>query len=277
MGALWGSASDTFINYAYFTSDLSCYGGGRTPLSESNTLSYDSTTFELNGTVSIGDYTGTSLIGALNAYSDNYTLRDYSHWLLIKGKNAVTFTINGRTNPIKMDHQVILLPSLASEGNMSFDGWYIDDGLTTPLTEFEVTSDTGLYGKFEENPNSYTISFDTRREGVSVSPITAPFGTDVTLQSESVGEKCFIALWENKYGDNVGLSLSVPSHNITLYAVWGCIHIETSDDFSAFVNSVNRGATYLGTTVFLESDLSLAGKIFEPIGNSDYNYFNGFF
>ena len=152
----------TSINYTYFTSDLSSYnkyGGEGTPSSVSNTLSYDSTSFELNGTVSIGSYTGTSLIDALNAYSDYYTLRDYSHWLLNKENNAVAFTTNGRSNPIKMDYQVILLPSLASEGNMSFDGWFTDNELTTPLTKFEVMSETELYGSFCSSSN-FTVTLD---------------------------------------------------------------------------------------------------------------------
>ena len=41
---------------------------------------------------------------------------------------------------------------------MSFDGWYTDDGLTTPLTEFEVTSETELYGKYC-GPN-FTVTLD---------------------------------------------------------------------------------------------------------------------
>ena len=147
-----------FINYAYFTSDLSGYGkyGGRTPSSESNILSYDNTTFELNGTVSIENYTGSSLIGALNADADNYTLRDYSHWLLNKGNNAVALTIN-KNSPFALDAQIILLPSLVNEGNMRFDGWYTDNGLTTPLTEFEVTSETELYGLYGP---VLTVTFD---------------------------------------------------------------------------------------------------------------------
>ena len=164
-GIAGGISSGTSINYTYFTSDLSGYNVSGTPSSESNTLSYDSTTFELNGTVSIGNYTGTSLIDALNAAATNfYKDRGYSHWLLNKESNAVTFTINGRTNPIEMNYQIILLPSLASEGNMSFDGWYIDSGLTTPLAEYEVMSETELYGSFCISPN-FTVTLDVNGGG----------------------------------------------------------------------------------------------------------------
>ena len=149
-GSIVGRVYDgTSISYTYFASDLSGYskyGYIDSEPSESNTLSYNSTTFELNGTVSAGSYTGTSLIDALNAAADYYALNDYSHWLLNKGNNAVTFTIN-KNSPFALNSQVILLPSLASEGSMSFN-WFIDDGLTTPLTEFEVTSETELYGRY---------------------------------------------------------------------------------------------------------------------------------
>ena len=40
---------------------------------------------------------------------------------------------------------------------------------------------------------------------------------------------------------------------------------------------MNSGTSYSGTTVFLGSDIDLAGKTFELIGNSDSNYFRGAF
>ena len=43
-----------------------------------------------------------------------------------------------------------------------------------------------------------------------------------------------------------------------------------------FKNNVNSGNNYSGTTVFLDSDLSLGGKSFEPIGNKTC-YFSGVF
>ena len=64
--------SYTTISYCYITSKLSSYSkyGYRTPSSESYILTYNSTTFELDETVSIGSYTGTSLIDVLNAAAD---------------------------------------------------------------------------------------------------------------------------------------------------------------------------------------------------------------
>ena len=149
IGSIAGEAYlGTSISYTYITSDLSDYKEyGRYSPSKFNILKYDSATFELNDTVSIGSYKGTSLIDALNAAADSYKDSDFSHWLLSKENNAVIFTIN-RKSTFKMNYPIILLPSLSSEGTMRFIGWYTDDDLTTPLTEFEITDETELYGKY---------------------------------------------------------------------------------------------------------------------------------
>ena len=161
IGSIIGEVyTNVTINYTYFTSDLSDYNKYGLILStpsESNVISYDSTSFELSGTVSIGSYTGISLVGALNAYSDYYKDSNYSQWLLNKGKNGVTFNIKGKSS-FTLNTRVILLPSLASEGNKKF-WWFTDDGLTTPLTAYEVTSETRLYGSFCNLPN-YTVALD---------------------------------------------------------------------------------------------------------------------
>ena len=54
------------------------------------------------------------------------------------------------------------------------------------------------------------------------------------------------------------------------------IRIRSADEFIQFKNNVNNGKNYSGTTVFLDSDLSLVGKSFGPIGNYDY-FFRGVF
>ena len=58
--------------------------------------------------------------------------------------------------------------------------------------------------------------------------------------------------------------------------IGGDLRITNVDEFIQFKVNVNNGTNYLGTTVFLDSDLSLAGKSFEPIGNES-NYFRGTF
>ena len=55
------------------------------------------------------------------------------------------------------------------------------------------------------------------------------------------------------------------------------VRIMSVDEFVQFRRNVNKGSSYSGTTVFLDSDLSLAGKIFEPIGESRSKSFRGVF
>ena len=229
IGGIAGNVSSSMIiNYTYYTSDLSGYGkyGAGTPKNESNTLSYDTTSFELSGAVSIGSYTGTSLIDVLNAAADYYTLRDYSHWLLNKGKNTVSFTINGRTNPIKMNYQIILLPSLADEGNMSFDGWYTDNGLTTPLEEFELTNETKLYGRYFCSLSNFTASFDVNGgNAISKSESTKQMAYDSTygdLPTPTRTEATFLGWFSKKTGgkkiEQRDRVIALGDH--TLYAHW---------------------------------------------------------
>ena len=236
--------------------------------------------FVLNETVSVGKYTGNSLIETLNAAADYYTLRDYSPWLLNKNGNAVSFTINNKKSPLTLNSKIILLPSLESEGVLWFDGWYIDSSCTTPLTGNEIDKGTELYGKFVENHNEYTITFDTRGGTPAPEPITAWFGTVVALPSTMTMEDHTIFYWENEHGDRVTWNFTVPEHNITLYAVWVRTHITTAEDFISFSKAVNLGISFSGMTVFLDSDIEFTeglSKEFEPIGKDYYNYFLGIF
>ena len=60
-------------------------------------------------------------------------------------------------------------------------------------------------------------------------------------------------------------------------AVYGAEHhIKTADEFVAFSNNVNKGTSYSGYTVFLDSDIDLTGKAINPIG-SQKKYFIGSF
>ena len=173
IGSIAGSVYDKIsVNYTYFTSDLSSYkkyGDADPSPVESNVLSYDSNSFELSESVSIGEYIGKSLVGALNAAADYYVDSEYSHWLLNKDNKDVSFTIN-KNKDITVSTQVILMPSLAAEAKQIFDGWYTDDEHTTPFTESEVTKDTSLYGlyglvyivAFDKNGGE-SVSFDSKK------------------------------------------------------------------------------------------------------------------
>ena len=138
LGKLFHSKEDTIgsiVGYIYYgdVTILHCYwtndggysdacGGGYPPEIPQSTI-FNSTTFELSKTVSVGNYTGTSLLSALNAFVDKYYIyNEYSHWLLSKDNKDASFTINNRTKSFTLDPQLILLPNLAMKGDCGLMG-----------------------------------------------------------------------------------------------------------------------------------------------------------
>ena len=273
IGGIIGCAWYSEISHCYWSKDVkeSAYGS-KDSSSLSGSSSFDSTSFELSESVSVGTYTGTSLLDALNAFVAYYQPRDYSHWALNRNSNTVAFTINGRTNPITLNSQIILLPSLASEGRLWFDGWYTDASCESPLESFEITSAKELYGKWGENTNSYIITFDTRG-GTPIEPIVVQYLSVVLLPKSTERDNCTIAWWETGYGESVPWNFTVPAHNLTLRAVWSCTRLNSAADLVDLSKVVNSGTTYSGTTVFLDSDIDFTDELsqqFEPIGKNLY-------
>ena len=106
---------------------------------------------------------------------------------------------------------------------MSFDGWYTDDGLTTPLTEFDVTSDTELYGSFCSSSN-ITVTLDVNGgDELQYNP-AAIVCDDVYLflSAQTRTGHTFLGWFTEKTGgDKVESGDKVTIHsNHTLYAHW---------------------------------------------------------
>ena len=268
-GGIAGSAGYSLFSHCYWDKDIteSAYGSIYSS-TFSDSSSFDSTSFELSESVSVGTYTGTSLLDALNAVADYYYLRDYSHWAFNRNSNAVVFTINERA-PFTLKSQIILLPSLASEG-LWFDGWYTDASCESLLTSFEITEDKELYGKWGENLNNYTITLDTQREGIFVEPIVKQFGSFAQIPSDGIRTYCLVRWWENDYGDIIPWDFAVPAQNLTLHAVWSCTHISNAVDLIDLSRVAESGESFDETTIFLDSDIVFSdelSQVFKPIGN----------
>lgn len=114
-------------------------------MSEPEAFEFDEN-FVLSERASIGDYNGTSLIEALNAYCDKYTAREYSRWALNREGNAISFVVNSN-EALSLDSKIVLLPTLANNGKMWLDGWYTDSACTSKLSDNELENVTKLYGK----------------------------------------------------------------------------------------------------------------------------------
>lgn len=274
------------IGYCYWTSESaykSVYGEirGVYAVSNSRCFSYDSSTFELSQTTYINNNTVNSLVHALNAFADRYSIFDNcSNWLLNRESKNVSFHVNNQTLSLMLNSQIILLPNPASEGSEYFDGWYNDNESTSRLEQFDIMSNVDVYGKLRENSNTYTITFDSRG-GSPMQPISAAYLSLVNLPNNSKRDGCEFMWWETDYDNRMQPSLTMLAHDITLHAVWKCTHITTAEDLISLSKVVNHEeANYSGTTVFIDSDLDFAEDLswrFEPIGNSNSYTFCGTF
>ena len=279
IGSVVGILSSSSISHCYWDGNntFGVYGEIATS-TVAESPSFDEGTFRLNEAVTVGKYKGDSLLSALNAYSDSHESDFLSHWALNRGENAVSFTVNGN-KMLALNSRVILLPDLGNRGLWMFDGWYTDSACTVPLTHFEIGGAMDLYGKFFENRNNYTITFDTRG-GTPIEPITAQYLSKVNLPRNTKRDGCTFDHWEDERGQRVDGRFTVPARNTTFYAVWECFIIQSVADFAEFAANVNRGLGYSGTTIVLDSDLDFAGersRVFEPMGNSTKTPFRGIF
>ena len=276
IGSLSGKST-----YAHF---INCYwteaAGNLTLGTETEECASYNSDFVLDNTITAGNYTGNRLLDALNTAVDYYVLYDYSHWGYSTGKFGVDFTIDGRTKHFDLDKQLLLLPGLSSDGPLTFDGWYSDEGCTKYLDEFIFRGDSEVYGKWRENTNTYTITFDTRGGTPVPPPITGTYNSKVVLPSTPAKGDCMLGWWENDYGDMVSWDYTIPAHNVTLHALWGCVKISSASDLVGVTKVISSGTSYKAVTVTLENDIEFTSELseqFEPIGADMFKNFEGIF
>ena len=271
IGALIGYFWKTTIAHSYWSGRYEPCG-----FVKAGTLSecanFSTTTFALGTPVTVGKYTGRSLLDALNAGSDAYAGRGYAHWLLDKDNKPATFRLNKDRTLFKMNSQLILMPNLANEGTTAvFDGWYTDEACTAKLTNFEVKAETVLYGKWGNATKTYTITFDTR-DGLPVAPITGKAGTVVELPKDiTKGDSCELGWWESNSGVVAPWSYIIPPGDVTLHAAWYCTKLRTAEDLVDFSKMVNAGKSFEKKTVTIDADIYFTSSVaekFVPIGYS---------
>lgn len=150
IGSLVGYLYESTVSHSYWVSGTKSeavgYNDGG---SLSECPSFSSNSFALARPVNVGDYSGSSLINAINAGADLHSSsRRYSKWLLNRGNKAVLFAVNNERPFFRIESQLILMPNLADSVEKKFYGWYTDSACIIPLTNFEITIDISLYGKW---------------------------------------------------------------------------------------------------------------------------------
>lgn len=279
-GALVGYAENAKIDYSFYSSTKSSTPNyvGHSISSDFGTVKpFESNNYELDETLSVGSFSGKSLVGALNALADMYYLRDYSNWSMNTGAKTITFTISkDRTSySMNMSARLLLLPGLAPENKLTFSGWFTNEKCTAYLAGFAFTADTHLYTKWQNNRNKYTLSFVSEDDSGEITQVMESaqlqYLTTTSLNDDVTKNGCPIAYWVNAYGEQVPWQFTMPNHDVNLTAVWKCEWVATLDKFLAFAKAVNDdGNTYEGKTVVLTADIDFAegdAASFAPIGD----------
>ena len=284
IGGIAGSPQTAVLTNCYWDASTELGPLGLLFLSDIyESSSFNKHTFELTKEVKVGSYTGTSLLGALNAGADLYAHRGYSHWILNRDSN-VTFIANNRTifRPARSNNSepLVMLPSFGHVGSTYFDGWYTDEACTKLLKDFEISSDTTLYAKWTESTKTATITFDTRG-GTPVKAVTTGFGTVLALPDTTKKDGCTFLMWEDNSERIVPTEQFEvpPSESIELYAVWACTHIATAEDMITLAKVVNNGYSFENSKVYLDADIDFTNAFhrFEPIGRYSNTKFTGTF
>jgi uncharacterized repeat protein (TIGR02543 family) len=144
---------------------------------------------------------------------------------------TITFQTNGGTTIEDMTLESFDLNQLpeTTRTGYQFDGWFIDEALTEPLTmNTTLTSFITLYAKWEMN--TYQIIFVTN-EGEVIAPLEKSYGQ--TLDQMPIAERDgydFIGWYLNEtLTEPLNLN-TMPAHDITLYAKWASAMITISFD-----------------------------------------------
>lgn len=124
------------------------------------------------------------------------------------------------------------LPTPVKEGFI-FDGWFINEELTDPfnfatlLTATEIT----VYAKWTSGIVEYTITF-VSNGGSAVAAITLASGAVITAPTQPTKTGFTFGGWYSDVALTTSYSFTVmPAENITLYAKWNAVVIQTTISF----------------------------------------------
>ena len=284
-GALVGMGTDSAINTSYYESWSS--GVFLLPVGLSSIrMSVSAYPFDENFVVY--DYYGIeenhTLTDLLNAHIDAAFTSGYSRWALNRGGNNVYYTLykwKGSASDVtttttsssleptvlRITTRVIILLALSDSGTKHFDGWYTDKACTESFTGAEVTGDTSLYANWGEWPKVYTVSFDTGGSEY-VAPITAQFGTVVSLPRNISRGTEVVGGWADPCGVTVSWDYTVAAYDIQLTAVWLDTVLSTPAALASFAAAVGTGMDCKGVTVYLDADLDMNNVTLLPIGSA---------
>lgn len=273
VGSFGGYVINSQFDYSYWDDDHSYDAFGyRKGVTLIECAKFEHLAF--NQTVRVDEFEATTLAEFFTTYGDVMEYNGYNGWLLNNDRKNVTFKVSGN-KPFTLKSNVILLPTFVDEERLCFDGWYTDSPCTTKLSSSVIAENLELYGKYGENYNEYTITFDADGGSPAPEPVKAQYLSFFGLPQGLVKGYYVLAFWTDKYGDPVDWNYTVPAGNTTLYPIWLPTRITSGEEFVHFANVMSTGyADTVGLTVYLDSDINLDGEIVSPI-NLFFGTFDG--
>ncbi|MCL1947913.1 MAG: SUMF1/EgtB/PvdO family nonheme iron enzyme [Chitinivibrionia bacterium] len=211
---------------------------------------------------------GTYYGGGDDNYAVNANITLYAQWTPI-GTNTYTITFDpqgGNLNTIARIEPagtVIFLPT-PTRGSDTFNGWYSSSSGGTRFggggDSYTVIGDVTMYAQWTTlSESEFTITFDSQG-GSDVSPISAMYGTQITLPTPVRSGYLFNGWFGGissgvKYGDGGGKHLVIG--DVTMYARWSQIVLGGNDTESGKDTTINGIACILvkaGTFTMGEND-----------------------
>ncbi|MEA5004481.1 MAG: InlB B-repeat-containing protein, partial [Christensenella sp.] len=152
-------------------------------------------------------------------------------------------------------------PTDPTRDGYTFTGWYQDAG-ATDLWDFAtaINRNRTLYAGWKENPNTYTVTFDSRG-GSAVSAITGiDAGSKINAPADPTRDGYTFTGW---YVDEAGTTLwnfvqDVVNGNMTLYAGWKTAAATTTTDVPKTDDTTDIG---LYVSLIVAAGAGLAGTL----------------
>ena len=148
----------------------------------------------------------------------------YAHWS--QERMMISFNANGGTSETKAkyvtyDNEFGVLPTATKTG-YTFEGWYLDENFTTPITEssiVKITANQSVYAKW--NLQKFTIKFDANGGTAETSGKQVIFSRTYGVLPVAEKENHVFVGWFTEDGKEVTPDTVVTiSDDTTLYAKW---------------------------------------------------------
>jgi uncharacterized repeat protein (TIGR02543 family) len=183
-------------------------------------------------------------------------------------KITISFNSNGgneiETIEVNTNQTSLNLPEPVRSG-YTFEGWFLDEALTQPFTIGALLTNQTLtlYAKWSQILVTYTMTFESNG-GSAVSAITLAAGASVSAPTAPTRVGYTFGGWYSDVGLTSAYTFStMPAENITIYAKWNVVVVQSTMSFESNGGSVVASITQnVGSTVVAPTQPTRTGYTF---------------